>query len=38
MTLKAGLYTVLVEGAQKSYRAKFAVVAGHEQSVILSEE
>jgi Ca-activated chloride channel family protein len=38
MTLKAGLYTVLVEGAQKSYQAKFAVVAGHDQSVILGEE
>jgi hypothetical protein len=38
MTLKAGLYTVLVDGAQKSYRAKFAVVPGHDQSVILSEE
>ncbi len=38
MTLKAGLYTVRVASEQKTYAAKFAVVAGHAQTVTLSEE
>ncbi len=38
MTLKAGLYTVHVASDQKTYAAKFAVVAGHDQTVVLGEE
>lgn len=38
MTLKAGLYTVHVTSDQKAYAAKFAVVAGHDQTVVLGEE
>ena len=38
MTLAAGLYDVEVQSAQKTYRGKFLVVAGHDQTVTLSDE